>query len=158
MRVGPTTRPLSDTRCDMTHHPARHPLPTPCIASRQSASLAAVDAGSSEDVTIDLACVETLQKNVSSDASRQELKDQDGLNADYHRYKLTPRPEHGRCSCLDSGTYLYMFFQIRFQTSARRLIRSDLSDGIGRIQIRPHILDLVRTEVYVYSGSAWGEE
>ena len=38
------------------------------------------------------------------------------------------------------STYLYMFFQIRFQTSARRLIRSDLSDGIGRIQIRPHIL------------------
>ena len=38
------------------------------------------------------------------------------------------------------STYLYMFFQIRFQTSARRLIRSDLSDGIGRFQIRPHIL------------------
>ena len=37
--------------------------------------------------------------------------------------------------------YLFIYvFQIRFQTSARRLIRSDLSDGIGRIQIRPHIL------------------
>ena len=35
---------------------------------------------------------------------------------------------------------LIYIYQIRFQTSARRLIRSDLSDGIGRIQIRPHIL------------------
>ena len=84
MRIAPTTRPLSDTRCDMTPNPARHPLPTPCIASRQSASLAAVDAGSSEDVTIDLACAETLQKNMSSDASRHEPQEQGGLNAEHH--------------------------------------------------------------------------
>ena len=43
--------------------------------------------------------------------------------------------------CSPHRVLIYIcFFQIRFQTSARRLIRSDLSDGIGRIQIRPHIL------------------
>ena len=37
--------------------------------------------------------------------------------------------------------YLFIcVFQIRSQMSARCLIRSDLSDGIGRFQIRPHIL------------------
>ena len=34
------------------------------------------------------------------------------------------------------STYLYMCFQIRSQRSARCLTRSDLSDGIGRFQIR----------------------
>ena len=92
MRIDPTTRPLSDTRCDMTHHPARHPLPTPCTASRQSVSLAAVGAGSSEDVTIDLACAETLQKNVSSDARRHEPQEQGGLNAERH-YHRRRQPE-----------------------------------------------------------------
>ena len=87
MRFDPTTRPMSDTRCDMTHHPARHPLPTPCTASRQSVSLAAVGAGSSEDVTIDLACAETLQKNVSSDARRHEPQEQGGLNAERHYHR-----------------------------------------------------------------------
>ena len=52
------------------------------------------------------------------------------------------------------STYLYMFFQIRFQTSARRLIRSDLSDGIGRIQIRPHILDGVGGRRGVMTGKS----
>ena len=75
---------LSDTRYDMTHPPARHPFPTPCTAGKQSDSLAAVVAGSSEDVTNNLACAETEHHNVSSDASRHERQEKGGFNQEYH--------------------------------------------------------------------------
>ena len=48
------------------------------------------------DDTNILACAETEHKNMSSDASRQELKDQDGLNAEYQRYKGGVGEERGR--------------------------------------------------------------